>query len=136
MEQEAIIVYGPQASGKTRNAQALKEHFGCSAIVDDWDHTKHTTPGALHLTNFDLHGYQAIKGIKLIPISEALSALLTKIDTEHKCDRCGDTLKIVPVRKPVYENRMVEGQAAPVRMLVRYEERDDIADCARCFGAY
>lgn len=31
-----IYVYGPQASGKTRHAQVIAEHFGLSKIYDDW----------------------------------------------------------------------------------------------------
>ncbi|ARS29051.1 hypothetical protein [Sphingomonas sp. KC8] len=30
------VVHGPQASGKTRRAEALKAHFGCDNIVDGW----------------------------------------------------------------------------------------------------
>lgn len=32
------VIYGPQASGKTRNAEALKRHYGCRRIVDDVFH--------------------------------------------------------------------------------------------------
>ncbi|MDH7453546.1 hypothetical protein QF205_10780 [Luteimonas composti] len=32
------VIYGPQASGKTRNAEALKRHYGCRRIVDDAFH--------------------------------------------------------------------------------------------------
>lgn len=31
------IVYGPHASGKTRNAKALAKHFGHRNIVDGYD---------------------------------------------------------------------------------------------------
>ena len=31
-----VLIHGPQGCGKTRNAQALAEHFGCSKVVDDW----------------------------------------------------------------------------------------------------
>lgn len=30
----ALIVYGPQASGKTLNAQKIAERYGCTSIVD------------------------------------------------------------------------------------------------------
>lgn len=29
------VIYGPQASGKTRNAEAFKRHYRCRRIVDD-----------------------------------------------------------------------------------------------------
>jgi len=32
-----VLIHGPQGCGKTRNAQALAEHFGCSKVVDDWN---------------------------------------------------------------------------------------------------
>ena len=46
-----VIVYGPQACGKTRSSAKLAAHFGVSVIVDDWDPRLHAlVPGALHLT--------------------------------------------------------------------------------------
>lgn len=57
-----MIVYGPMACGKTRNAQALAAHFGLKVIIDDWDPTRHVlTDGALHLTNAPCEGYNAPK---------------------------------------------------------------------------
>ena len=47
-----VIVYGPPACGKTRNARKLARHFGVKKIVDNWWPAEHAlTPGALHLTN-------------------------------------------------------------------------------------
>lgn len=34
--EKIVIIYGPKASGKTVNAEALREHFGCKRIVEDW----------------------------------------------------------------------------------------------------
>lgn len=48
-----ILIHGPKACGKTRNAQALAAHFGCSRIVDDWNGRDRVAPGALVLTNVD-----------------------------------------------------------------------------------
>lgn len=46
-----IVVYGPKACGKTRNAAALAAHFNVWVVVDDWLPGQHKlTPGALHLT--------------------------------------------------------------------------------------
>ena len=46
-----VIVYGPQACGKTRNSEALKRHFGCNCIVDDWNGRAALRDGDLALTN-------------------------------------------------------------------------------------
>ena len=46
-----VIVYGPQGCGKTRNAEALMKHFGCTGIEDDWALNQHVRRGALHLTS-------------------------------------------------------------------------------------
>jgi predicted kinase len=71
-----VIVHGPMASGKTRNASALKRHFGCLRIVEAESrqgmHTK-LQPGDLVLTNaeppFD------VANAKVVGIREALRAL-------------------------------------------------------------
>ena len=34
-QKQHVNVYGPQASGKTRNGEALREHYGCTTIVDE-----------------------------------------------------------------------------------------------------
>lgn len=31
-----VVLYGPMASGKTRNAEAIAAHFGCTNIVDNF----------------------------------------------------------------------------------------------------
>lgn len=48
---ESLIVHGPQGCGKTRHAQALAAHFGCSQIVDGWNGTDSLPPSALALTS-------------------------------------------------------------------------------------
>lgn len=35
MQQQHVNVYGPMASGKTRNAEALRKHFKCDHVVDE-----------------------------------------------------------------------------------------------------
>ena len=52
----AVIVYGPMASGKTRNKHALARHFGKSTIVDDYNGRDPLPPSALALTNSDVTG--------------------------------------------------------------------------------
>lgn len=34
---QPILIYGPPACGKTRNAQAFKSHYGASQIVDGFN---------------------------------------------------------------------------------------------------
>jgi len=45
-----VIVHGPMASGKTRRAQELMQHFGCTRLVDPWE-GQQLQPGDLALTN-------------------------------------------------------------------------------------
>jgi len=54
------------------------------------------------------------------------------------CNRCGAPLKEVKVRKPVYleHQKMTENGIETERVLVRYEEETDYADCPRCTGGY
>lgn len=47
----AVIVTGPQESGKTLAASALATRFGCNRVVEDWWPGEPLTPGALHLTH-------------------------------------------------------------------------------------
>ena len=46
-----IIIYGPKACGKTRNAQKLAKKYGCKKIIDGWDDTRRPPENALVLTN-------------------------------------------------------------------------------------
>jgi len=48
---EAIIVHGPQGSGKTRNAEAIRTALVLNGIVDPWVPGDAVLPGHLHLTN-------------------------------------------------------------------------------------
>lgn len=49
---KVVIVFGPPATGKTRNAEALKEHFGCTRVVDNWDYKRNKLePGDIALCN-------------------------------------------------------------------------------------
>lgn len=55
-----IVVFGPPACGKTRNAEALAAHFGVDIVVDDWDPKRHQlVPGALHLSHHPYVGQEA-----------------------------------------------------------------------------
>ncbi|HED4877799.1 TPA: hypothetical protein R4K21_003632 [Stenotrophomonas maltophilia] len=51
MSKRSIVIYGPQACGKSRHAQRLREHFGLQDVVDDWDgHTVYPPEDTLVLT--------------------------------------------------------------------------------------
>jgi hypothetical protein len=55
-----VVVYGPMACGKTRNAAALAAHFGLDIVVDDWNPKQHRlTPHALHLSHQPHDGPEA-----------------------------------------------------------------------------
>lgn len=50
----SVIVFGPQACGKTRNAEKLKQHFGLDRVIEHEDYPPNQllpTTGALILTN-------------------------------------------------------------------------------------
>lgn len=61
------------------------------------------------------------------------------IDDPH-CPNCGATLKIVRVQVPVWSEHQTHQQqlvgAPPMRMIAGYEEKEEVADCPRCTGAY
>ena len=66
-----IVVYGPPASGKTRNAEYLKAKYGCKRIVDE-HHLGDTRPlmdGDLVLSQVQ-DGWT--KDVTVISIEEAL----------------------------------------------------------------
>lgn len=46
-----VVISAPQGAGKTRHAEQLREMFGCTCIVDDWDGCSVPPPGALVLTH-------------------------------------------------------------------------------------
>jgi len=48
----SIVIYGPHACGKTRNAQRLREYFQLQDVLDDWDgHTLYPPQNTLVLTS-------------------------------------------------------------------------------------
>ena len=57
---------------------------------------------------------------------------------DHKCPRCGTHLPTVTVRVPVYLDHMhfKDGVIVENRILARYEEVEEVAECVRCTGAY
>lgn len=65
-----VIVYGPQACGKTRNSEALKRHFGCDRIVDDWNGRDALRDGDLALTNAFIE--RKPNGARLVSFDDAM----------------------------------------------------------------
>ena len=57
---------------------------------------------------------------------------------DHKCPRCGSYLPTVTVLVPVYLDHMhfEGGEIIENRVLTRYDEREEVAECVRCTGAY
>lgn len=47
----AVIVFGPQGCGKTRNARALADHFGMLRVIDEWSVGDPMPEDTLLLTN-------------------------------------------------------------------------------------
>lgn len=72
MTSPTVIVYGPPASGKSRNAKTLALHFGCSAIIDGWDASKTYYNGALHLAQTSRNLGNIPKPVHVISIDDAL----------------------------------------------------------------
>ncbi|MEN5207996.1 hypothetical protein ABE493_07720 [Stenotrophomonas terrae] len=74
---QSIIVYGPHACGKTRNAVALARHFGLSKILDDQDADRipsGISVDTLVLTNSDLNGTAHLGLIRCMPYARAAAA--------------------------------------------------------------
>ena len=46
-----IICYGPPGRGNILDSEALRESFGCTAVIDEWSESQPLTPGARHLIN-------------------------------------------------------------------------------------
>ena len=48
---ETRFVYGPQGCGKSRCAEKMRRHFGCTRVVDEWTRGRAVVQGALHITH-------------------------------------------------------------------------------------
>ena len=54
---------------------------------------------------------------------------------DHICPRCGSYLPTVTVRVPIYrQTGFSDGRTS--EETVDYEEREEVAECVRCTGAY
>ena len=70
-----IIIYAEQGKGKTSNAERLRNHFGCSRVVDEWALGKPIARGALMLTNDSAVFAGVPSGAELLHLDAALSEL-------------------------------------------------------------
>ncbi len=71
-----VVIHGPQGCGKTRNAQALAAHFGCSRIVDDWNGQSKIEEGSLVLINamvFRIKASALPVGRRFVPFTKAMA---------------------------------------------------------------
>ncbi len=68
-----LIIVGPQASGKTKNASAFLRAFGCIRLVDDWHGQSALTDGDLALTNIELSPVPP--GYRLMSVEAALKRI-------------------------------------------------------------
>lgn len=61
-------------------------------------------------------------------------------ESEHRCTRCGTYLPTVTVRVPVFVDVLAHDgtgrDLGATRVIERYGEREEIADCIRCTGSY
>lgn len=71
----SIIVHGSQGCGKTSAAQALRRHFGCTQIIDEWDGRVPLPGGALVMTNLPPHRFRAPANASVIEFARALRLL-------------------------------------------------------------
>jgi hypothetical protein len=91
---KTVIVYGPMACGKTRNAMRIAAYFNINTIVDDWDVSRHQiTFGAIHLTNIPPHNAPIrcfnFTDLKLPPVGLISTMMVapTFINRFHAVDR-------------------------------------------------
>ncbi len=47
---KSVLITGPEGCGKTLHAEALRQHFGCATILDNWTPKDGIVPDALLLT--------------------------------------------------------------------------------------
>lgn len=74
-----VIIHGPPSSGKTRNAKALLQRFGCKRLLDETIVTpelfKTIQDGDLILTQTDPGEWYRNRYISILPIEKAIGML-------------------------------------------------------------
>lgn len=72
----ALIVYAPQGAGKTTHAEALRKHYGCARVVDDWHLGDKVCEGDLMLTNDESVLTAAVRRrVGLVTLEQALAEM-------------------------------------------------------------
>lgn len=83
-----VIIFGPMASGKTRNAAKFMAHYGCTSLHDGYEQphgnsAKARNPnfveGGLYLTNH-INSDRVPPHVKIICIEDALLAIGITLD--------------------------------------------------------
>ncbi len=71
-----VIVVGPMACGKTRNAEALRKHFGCKRIVEDYvrGFSPPLKDGDLALTN-EAPRRRKVPGVRVVEFADAMKEI-------------------------------------------------------------
>lgn len=67
------VIYGPAGCGKTLTALKLQQHYGCPALVDEWDGRTPLEPHTLALTNAP-PPYHATAA-RILPYADALQEM-------------------------------------------------------------
>ena len=66
------IIHAPQGRGKTRNAAALANFFGCTAIIDDWNGCTPLSDWSLALTNTSTLSVEHLENVRVLSLDEAM----------------------------------------------------------------
>lgn len=86
-----VYVYGPQGCGKTRNAEALREFFGCTHVVDNDDTRAIIEDGALYL-GVSEPDYRTQGNCRVLPFQYAMQLMAEGkpgLPTADLCPSCG-----------------------------------------------
>lgn len=68
-----ILIFGPAGCGKTHNAERLRQHFGCTGVIDPW--WNEFLYGYLHLTNAPPQHHFLIRGVEYISFADAMKEI-------------------------------------------------------------
>ena len=71
-----VVIYGPPASGKTQNAEALRDYFGLANILEEWRSETVMRQDTLYLTTADVPSFaKYLPPCLVVHIDEALKLL-------------------------------------------------------------
>lgn len=55
---------------------------------------------------------------------------------DPRCTLCGHPLKVITIQVPIWSDWTSLADVNRTRVIIGYEEREDVCDCERCHGAY